>query len=174
MKLLQSDLYIWLSCQRNSNETFYYQRKKNSKSLFYHQFCIVQLWFPHTLHNRGKFLYTEIVCCPDKNILPLMSFIHPVIFTSEFTIHKRSKQHIKLNYPQEKAQSRSSGRVSSLSFERYQRLLMDLIKLLWTSDLCPWPEGMQLHNRGREITGDKMKFQINCFSTGNFSLSAIM
>lgn len=109
----------------------------------------------HTLHNRDKFLYTETGCCPDKNILPLMSFIHPVILTSESTM-KRSKQHIKLNYPREKAQSTSSRRVSNLSFVRYQRLLIDLIKLLWTSDLCPWPEGMQLYNRGREIAGDKM------------------
>lgn len=103
-----------------------------------------------------------------------MSFIHPVILTSESTIHRRSKQHIKLIYPQEEAQSTNSGRVSNPSFVRYQRLLIDLIKLLWTSDLCPWPEGMQLYNRGRETTGDKMQFQINCASTGNSSLSTIV
>lgn len=132
-------------------------KKTNSKSLFYHQFCIVQFQFPRTLHNRDKFLYTEMVCCPNKNILPLMSFIYPVILTSESTIHRRSRQlNIKLNYPQEKAQSTNSGRVTNLSFVRYQRQLIDLIKLLWASDLCPWPEGMQLYNRGREIAGDKM------------------
>lgn len=155
MKLLQEwPLYLAFLSEELKWD-FLLSKKKNSKSLFYHQFCIVQLWFPHTLHNRDKFLYTE-TCCPDKNILPLMSFTCPVILTSESTIHRWSKQHIKLNYPQEKAQSTNSGRVSNLSFVRYQRLLIDLIKLLWTSDLCPWPEGMQLYNRGREIAGDKM------------------
>lgn len=161
MKLLQKwPLYLAFSFSVRGTQmrhSIIKEKKKNkSKMLFYHQFCIVQLWFPHTLHNRDKFLYTEMVCCPDKNILPLISIMHPVILTSEFKIHRRSKQHITLIYPQEEAQSTNSGQVSSLSFVRYQRLLMDLIKLLWTSDLCPWPEGMQLYNRGREITGDKM------------------
>lgn len=157
MKLPQKwPLYLAFLSEELEWDTVLSKKKKNSKNLFYHQFCIVQLWFPHTLHNRDKFLHTEIVCCPDKNSLPLMSFIHPVILTSESTIHRRSKQQIKLKYPQEKAQSTNSKRVSNLSFVRYQRLLIDLIKLLWTSDLCPWPEGMQLYNRGREIAGDKM------------------